>query len=71
MMIKKGYPESVAVDVSNKIEAELFIYGMIQKSTAGISIDAQLIETKTGEVIKSFKAEGHKNKEAIFSIIDF
>jgi tetratricopeptide (TPR) repeat protein len=67
---KKGITSSSAGDISRKIEADIFIYGMIQKSSSGISIVAQLIETKTGEVIKPFKLNGPKKEEAIFGIID-
>jgi len=67
---KKGVSSTVAEEVSKKIDADIFIYGIIQKSSAGISIDAQLIETKTGEVIKPFKVSGPKKEEAIFGIID-
>jgi len=67
---KKGISSTVAEEVSKKIDADIFIYGIIQKSSSGISIDAQLIETKTGEVIKPFKVSGPKKEEAIFGIID-
>jgi tetratricopeptide (TPR) repeat protein len=67
---KKGVSSSVAEDISKNIDADIFIYGIIQKSSSGISIDAQLIETKTGEVIKPFKVSGPKKEEAIFGIID-
>ena len=67
---KKGVSSTVAEDVSKKIEADIFIYGMIRKNSSGISIDAQLIETKTGEVIKPFKVSAPEKEEAIFGIID-
>jgi len=67
---KKGISSSFAEDISRKIDADIFIYGMILKSASGISIDAQLIETKNGEVIKPFKVSGSKKEEEIFGIID-
>src|ERR1035437_6231896 len=67
---KKGVSSTVAEEVSKKIDADIFIYGIIQKSSSGISIDAQLIETKTGEVIKPFKVSAPGKEEAIFGIID-
>jgi len=67
---KKGMSSEFAKDISRKIEADIFVYGLIQKSSSGISIDAQLIETRTGEVIKPFKVSGLKTEEAIFGIID-
>jgi tetratricopeptide (TPR) repeat protein/TolB-like protein len=67
---KKGISSAFAEDISKKSEADIFIYGMIRKSNSGISIDAQLIETKSGEVIKPFKVSGPGKEEAIFGIID-
>jgi tetratricopeptide (TPR) repeat protein len=67
---KKGMSSAFAGEISRKMEADIFVYGMIQKSSSGISIDAQLIETKTGEVIKSIKVNGPEKEEAIFGMID-
>jgi TolB-like protein len=67
---KKGISSEFAKDISRKIEADIFVYGIIQKSSSGISIDAQLIDTKTGEVIRPFKVSGPEKEEAIFGIID-
>jgi tetratricopeptide (TPR) repeat protein len=67
---KKGISSEFAEDISRKIEADIFVYGMIQKSNTGISIEAQLIDAKEGEVIKPFKVSCPEKEAAIFGIID-
>ncbi len=60
----------VAGTVSEKLEADIFIYGSIQKSGSEIGIDAQLIDTKTKEVIKSFEVNGSSGDTMIFPLTD-
>jgi AraC-like DNA-binding protein/tetratricopeptide (TPR) repeat protein len=56
--------------ISKKLDADIFIYGYIQSSGASIRVDAQLIDTKTKEVLKSFSVERLSAEENIFQIID-
>jgi tetratricopeptide (TPR) repeat protein len=49
---------SFAGKVSQKLEADVFVYGNIIKSGNVIRLSAQLTDTKTGEIIKSFQIEG-------------
>ena len=60
----------VAGNVSEKLEADIFIYGSIQKSGQEIGIDAQLIDTRTKEVIKSFEVNGSSGDNMIFPLTD-
>ena len=53
-----------------KLDADFYIYGSIKKAGPSIRIDAQLIDTKTNEVFKSFKIKGHRGVKMIFQIID-
>jgi TolB-like protein len=61
---------NLAGTISQKLNADIFIYGSIQKAGAAIRVDAQLIDTKTEEVFKSFKIERPSLEENIFQIID-
>jgi TolB-like protein len=61
---------SVASTVSKKLDADIFIYGDIIKSGNVIRLSAQLIDTKTGEIIKPFKIEGSSKEEYILNTID-
>jgi tetratricopeptide (TPR) repeat protein len=60
----------VAGTVSEKLDADIFIYGSIQKSGSEIGIDAQLIDTKTKEVIKSFEVNGPSGDNMVFLLAD-
>ena len=61
---------AIAGTVSEKLDADIFIYGSIQKSGPDIGIDAQLIDTKTKEVIKSFEVNGPSGDDMIFPLTD-
>jgi tetratricopeptide (TPR) repeat protein/TolB-like protein len=61
---------SVAAKISVKLDANVFVFGSMNLSGATIRINAQLTESKTGEVIKSFKKEGFFADGNIFPIID-
>jgi len=60
----------VAGKISKKIKADLFIYGNIQLSGSMLRLDAQLIDTETREVLKSFEKTGPYREGKIFQIID-
>jgi tetratricopeptide (TPR) repeat protein len=72
----KGYSEynaislSFAGTLSQKIDADIFICGSLQKAGPAIRVDAQLIDTKTSEVLKSFKIERSSANGNIFEIVD-
>lgn len=49
---------SVAITISKKLDANVFIYGNICQSGAVVRVNAQLINTKTEEAVKSFQIDG-------------
>ncbi len=53
---------SVARTVSQNLDANVFIYGNISEASGKIRINAQLIDSKTEEVFKSFQSDGESNK---------
>ncbi len=59
---------SVAGNISQKLNADIFIVGSINKEGVLIRINAQLIDSRTEEVFKSFQVDGPNLK--ILSIID-
>jgi len=59
---------SVASSLSQKLEANVLISGSIKQAGVTVRIDAQLIDSKTGEVFKSFQLDG--TAETIFPTID-
>jgi tetratricopeptide (TPR) repeat protein len=61
---------STAGAVSIKLEADIFINGNIQKAGSMIRISAQLIDTKTMEVLKSFELNGPYDDSIIITISD-
>ena len=61
---------SVKRNISRKIDANLYLSGSIREANSLTSIDAQLISTKTNEVIKSFKLEGFLKEKDAFQIAD-
>jgi len=61
---------SVASSISQKLDANVFIYGSINQAGSRIRVNAQLINSKSEEVFKSFQIEGSYKEENIFQIID-
>jgi tetratricopeptide (TPR) repeat protein len=61
---------SLASSISRKLDANVFIYGSIGKAGFTIRVNAQLINSKTEEVFKSFQIEGPGREEEIFHLID-
>jgi tetratricopeptide (TPR) repeat protein len=49
---------SAASTISQKLDANVFIYGTIKKAGSMLRINAQLIDSKTQEVFKSFQIDG-------------
>jgi tetratricopeptide (TPR) repeat protein len=60
----------IARGVSKKLEAVIFISGTIQKSVSGIRMNAQITETRTGNVLRSFEIEGPGKDESIIDLTD-
>jgi AraC-like DNA-binding protein/TolB-like protein len=60
----------IAGKISQKLDAGLFIYGSIMQAGLVIQVDAELISTKTQEVIKSFTTEGDFKEANVFQNID-
>jgi tetratricopeptide (TPR) repeat protein/AraC-like DNA-binding protein len=61
---------SVAGSISRKLDANVFIYGSINRADSIIRVNAELINTKTKEVFKSFQIEGPAKEDEIFHLID-
>jgi len=61
---------AIAGRISRKLEANLFIYGSIKQAGSTLRIDAELTNTKSKEVVKSFRVERPLNEENILEIID-
>ena len=59
---------SVARTISQKLDANVFIYGSITKAADKIRINARLIDSKTEEALKPFQIDG--NAENIMPGID-
>jgi|WetSurMetagenome_2_1015567.scaffolds.fasta_scaffold23030_2 TolB-like protein/Tfp pilus assembly protein PilF len=59
---------SVASKISQKLDASIFIYGTIKQTGDEIRINAQLIDSKNQDIIKSFQIDGIG--ERIFYLID-
>jgi len=60
----------IAGKISRKLVASLFIYGSIEKDDNEVRIDAQLIDTKTKEVFKSFNVKKPAGEKNFFQVID-
>ena len=53
---------SIASNISQKLDANVFIYGSIKQVGSTIRVNAQLIDSKTKEAIKSFQIDGTEDK---------
>ena len=61
---------SVMRNVSRKFDANLYVYGSITEANSVTSVVAQLISTRTNEVIKSFTMEGNFGEKDAFVLAD-
>lgn len=59
---------SVASKISQKLDANIFIYGTIKQAGTEIRINAQLIDSKTQDVFKTFQIDGIS--QDILNLID-
>jgi AraC-like DNA-binding protein/tetratricopeptide (TPR) repeat protein len=60
----------LADKISLKLKADIYVYGSIEQAGPILRIDAQLIDTKTKEVFKSFKIEKSSSENNILPVID-
>jgi len=61
---------NIAKTISQQLKSDIFIYGSIRAAGNTIRVDAQLIDTKTKEVLKSFEINGPSQENIIFDITD-
>jgi len=61
---------NLAIAISQKLDANVFISGNLKQAGSVIRIYAQLIDSKTEEVYKSFQTEASAKEENIFQAID-
>ncbi|MGD0756615.1 MAG: hypothetical protein ABR927_16315 [Bacteroidales bacterium] len=61
---------AVAGTISKTLDADIFIFGNMQKAGPVMRLNAQLIDTKTRDVLKSFEINGPYKEEKISDIID-
>jgi len=61
---------TLARNVSQMLAANVFIYGSIKQAGPILRINAQLIDSKTEETIKSFELDARDQEENIFKVID-
>ena len=60
----------LAGSISKKLETDVFIFGTIKKAGPKIRINAQLSNSKTKEVFKSFEIEEPYKEEILFDVTD-
>jgi tetratricopeptide (TPR) repeat protein len=53
---------SIASNISQKLDANIFIYGSIKEIGSTIRLNAQLTDSKTQDVFKSFQVDGTTDK---------
>ena len=61
---------AMASKISKKLDSEIFINGNIKQAGKIIRVNAQLTNTRTKEIFKSFQIEGVFKEEMIMRIID-
>jgi len=61
---------SIARIVSQKLDANVFIFGSIQQAGSKLRISAELVDTKTEEVLRPFEVNGLNKEDSILVIID-
>jgi tetratricopeptide (TPR) repeat protein len=61
---------SIAKTISQKLDADVFIYGSIQQAGTRLRLNAKLIETNTMEVLQSFEIDAAYKEKIVFDITD-
>ena len=64
-----GFTPSLASDISRKLQANSFILGSIKASGSTVRINAQLIDTESKEIYKTFQIDG-KEVDEFFAVTD-
>jgi tetratricopeptide (TPR) repeat protein len=59
---------SIASTISKRLDANVFISGSINQSGSAIRLNAQLVDSKSGDIIKSFQMDG--TADSILPVID-
>lgn len=60
----------MASAISRKLESKVYISGVISQAGTRSRINVQMVNSKTREVIKSFRVEDYSDENEIFSLID-
>ncbi len=61
---------SIANTVTQKLDANILIYGSIKKAGSTLRLNTQLIDSKTEEAFKSFEINGPAKEGMIFQFVD-
>jgi tetratricopeptide (TPR) repeat protein len=61
---------NIATKISQKLEGNVCLYGVINQAGARMRLNVQLIDSKREEVLKYFQIEGPASEENIFTLID-
>ncbi len=61
---------NIARRASQKLDANIFIYGNVSQAGPNIRINAQLFDSKTEEAFKSFEIDGPADEDLFFHMID-
>jgi len=61
---------SIASKISQKLDADILIYGSIKQAGPKLRLDAQLIDSRTQETLRAFEIDGPAEEKSIFQIID-
>ena len=64
----KSITSSVASSISEKLDADVLINGSLNQAGSTLRLNAQIVDTKTNNVVKSFQLDG--TKEKILHLID-
>jgi tetratricopeptide (TPR) repeat protein len=62
--------QSLARTISQKLDANVFIYGNIKQAGKTLRLSAQLVDSESEEVFKAFQIEGASSEEKIFQLAD-
>jgi tetratricopeptide (TPR) repeat protein len=61
---------SIASSIARKFETDFFLNGNIKQAGLRTYLSAQMIDTKSNEVVRSFETEGPSSEDYIIGIID-
>jgi TolB-like protein len=73
---EQGALETVSIspgsagNISQKLDADIYVYGSLRESGKSIHIDAQLIDTRSKEVLQSFTVDRSLSDDNMFPVID-